>query len=351
MYEWYSDLTINIKWRGCYSKNIDVNIGTRQGGLSSPMLFNIFYQELIDRLSSQHCGISINKNSYNVFCYADDLILTSLTITGLQSLINISRNYITSHGLNFNPSKTTCTTFGTTHQVVNPTWSLNGVKLKQDESVTYLGTRLSNQTRDHIDSRITAARRAFYGLQGAGLCVRGANPLTIAHMYKTAIQPILTYGCSTIKLKPNDIDELEKVQTSLIKAALGLSKYSRNTPILRALKIKKIGRILDERHLSLTRAALHNTSKSRTFYLHIMHKCQYQHMNKHCNLLQRSKQICNSKGIMLLKYLFDESYALKCKLLFKDDSSDGIADSIATLFCTYDNPNSQYLTRLLLKPF
>ena len=39
---------------------------------------------------------------------------------------------------------------------------------------------------------------------------------------------------------------------------------------------------------------------------------------------------------MLLKYLFDESYALKCKLLFKDDSSDGIADAIATLFCTYN---------------
>ena len=131
---------------------------------------------------SQHCGISINKNSYNVFCYADDLILTSLTITGPQSLINISRNYITSHGLNFNPSKTTCTTFGTTHQVVNPTWSLNGVKLKQDESVTYLGTRLSNQTRDHIDSRITAARCAFYGLQGAGLCVRSANPNNCTHV-------------------------------------------------------------------------------------------------------------------------------------------------------------------------
>ena len=240
MYEWYSEFTINIKWRGCYSNNIDVNIGTtRQGGLSSPMLFNISYQELIDRLSSHHCGISINKNSYSAFCYADDLILMSLTITGLESLINIFRNYITSHGLNFNSSKTTCTTFGTTHQVVNPTWSLNGVKLKQDESVTYFGTRLSNQTRDHIDSRITAARSAFYGLQAAGLCVRGANSFTIAHMYKTAIQPILTYSCSTIKLKPNDIDELEKVQASLIKAALGLFKYSRNTPILRALNNTK----------------------------------------------------------------------------------------------------------------
>ena len=72
MYKWYSELTVNIKWRGCYRKNIYVNIGTRQDGRSSHILFNIFYQELINRLSSQHCGISINKNSYNVFSYADD---------------------------------------------------------------------------------------------------------------------------------------------------------------------------------------------------------------------------------------------------------------------------------------
>ena len=64
MYEWYSQLTINITWRGCYSKDVDVNIGTRQGGLSSPLLFNIFYQDLIDRLSTKHCGISINKESF-----------------------------------------------------------------------------------------------------------------------------------------------------------------------------------------------------------------------------------------------------------------------------------------------
>ena len=74
-----------------------------------------------------------------------------------------------------------------------------------------------------------------------------------------------------------------------VKTALGLPKYSRNTSILRALHIKKIREILEERHLSLTRAALHNTAKSRPFYLHIMNKCQYFHMNKHSNLLQRAK--------------------------------------------------------------
>ena len=38
----YSQLTINNKWRGCYSKDVDVNIDTRQGGLSSLLLSNIF---------------------------------------------------------------------------------------------------------------------------------------------------------------------------------------------------------------------------------------------------------------------------------------------------------------------
>ena len=264
MYEWYSQLTINITWRGCYSKDVDVNIGTRQGGLSSPLLFNIFYQDLIDRLSIKHCSISINKESFNVFCYSDDLILTSLTVTGLQSLINVSRDYITAHGLNFNSSKTTCTTFGTTHQEVKPTWNLNEVNLKQDDAVTYLETRLSNQTRDHIDSRITAARRAFYGLQGAGLCAGGVHPFTIARIYKTAIQPILTYGCSALNFKHTGINELEKAQASLINTALGLPKYSRNTPILRALHIKKISGILDERHLSLTRVCTAQYSKIKT---------------------------------------------------------------------------------------
>ena len=59
-------------------------------------------------------------------------------------------------------------------------------------------------------------------------------------------------------------------------------------------------------------------------------------MNKHSNLLQRVKLICNSNGIMLHRYLFNESYARKCKPQFRCDIADVIADSIYTLFCTCD---------------
>ena len=68
-------------------------IGTRQGGISSPLVFNIFYQELVAALSKCLRGFSINSDSFNVICYADDLILTSLSDTGLQELIDTASSY------------------------------------------------------------------------------------------------------------------------------------------------------------------------------------------------------------------------------------------------------------------
>ena len=75
---WYRAIYVQIKWGSALSEPISVHKGTRQGGLSSPFLFNLFYQDLINELSECTGGIIINKQSFNVFCYADDLMLASL---------------------------------------------------------------------------------------------------------------------------------------------------------------------------------------------------------------------------------------------------------------------------------
>ena len=66
-------------------------------------------------------GICIGSKNYNVFCYADEIMLTSLTSTILQSLINVANEYISLHGLIFNLRKTACTIFGTNHLTPLPT--------------------------------------------------------------------------------------------------------------------------------------------------------------------------------------------------------------------------------------
>ena len=144
-----------------------------------------------------------------------------------------------SHGLNFNPTKTICTTFGRCTFVNSPHWQLNGSILRDEPNVNYLGTVLSNNPKAHIDTRVQAARRAFYGLQSSGMCKGGVSPVVSAHMYKVTIQPILTYGCSTLNVSPCLIDQLDKYQAKLIKSSLGLPKWCRNTPPPPLLKAKK----------------------------------------------------------------------------------------------------------------
>ena len=64
------------------------------------------------RIHTIKYNISILKTTISIDL--EIIFLTSLIVTGLQDLINSAKSFIVSHGLNFNPSKTVCTTFGHT---------------------------------------------------------------------------------------------------------------------------------------------------------------------------------------------------------------------------------------------
>ena len=151
---------------------------------------------------------------------------------------------------------------------------------------------LSNNPKAHIDARVQSAGRAFYGLQSSGMCEGGVSLVVSAHMYKVAIQPILTYGCSTLNVSPCIIDQLDKYQAKLIKSSLGLPKCCRNTPLcFQVLNIKKIEQILQVQQLTLMKNAMISNSKARLFYLHMMRK---SHSVNNGNLFLRCNDICIS---------------------------------------------------------
>lgn len=347
---WYKDMCVRIKWENRLSDTINIEIGTRQGGLSSPFLFNIFYHDLIDTLSQSTEGININGETYNVFCYADDIMLASMTPRGLQSLIDISSEYIKSHGLNFNPSKTVCCTFGKCHFRYQPTWKLNDVTLESSDRVTYLGTTMSNDPSDHVDTRIRGARQAFYGLQSAGVCKDGVSPYTAAHIYNTAIRPILKFGCCTLPLIKTHVKELEQLQCLLLKTSLGLSKYSRNTSLRTALRVTPIENTIASEQLSLLKSALIGSSKARTFYSSMMNKNNQFNMEKHNGLLFRVNDVCKNNNISLLKYICSDRYAIQCKGQLLHIPQTGTSDSLSYLLQNY-NQQSKELVKLIVRSF
>ena len=103
-------MRVKIRNGKCLSEEIVIQRGTRQGGLTSPFLYNVYYKGMIDKLQECHHGVTIGKCCYNTFCYADDILLCSTTMTGLQELINIATDYVNQFGLRFNPARTICMT-------------------------------------------------------------------------------------------------------------------------------------------------------------------------------------------------------------------------------------------------
>ena len=71
---WYMNLVVQIKWNNELSGIIMINKGTRQGGLSSPFLVNLMYQDIVNELSDMNVGISINNTTYIGFLIKDVIL-------------------------------------------------------------------------------------------------------------------------------------------------------------------------------------------------------------------------------------------------------------------------------------
>ena len=136
------------------------------------------------------------------------MLLTSITVSGLQSLINTATTIISNDGLRFNPAKTVCTTFGPCAYTKEPVWNIDGVQLHNDRHVKYRGATLGiSGSKTRTKEMVSAAQRSFYALQVVGLHKDEVDPHTAAYLHKMVIAPTLTYGCNAIYMRKNDLHD------------------------------------------------------------------------------------------------------------------------------------------------
>ena len=80
---------MRARWGNEYSDWFVVKNGVRQGGILSPLLFNLYVDVISKELNKTHIDCTIGKIIVNHLYYADDLIFFCPSHKGLQQLLNM----------------------------------------------------------------------------------------------------------------------------------------------------------------------------------------------------------------------------------------------------------------------
>ena len=70
------------------SSELKVGNGTRQGGILSPLLYNIYINVVIKSISKCSIGCYLCFYRASILCYADDMVIMCPTKEGLYVLVN-----------------------------------------------------------------------------------------------------------------------------------------------------------------------------------------------------------------------------------------------------------------------
>ena len=149
---WYRNQRIYIKWGSYNSDSFSVANGVRQGGILSPLLYNIYTDPMIGNLNSIKTGYCINGNIINNLCYADDTTLFSPSLSGLQLLIDCCQKFANSNKITYNIEKSVILPIYYNKSHHNPIkLRIGNTCLRVVKAYKYLGHWISDNLSDEMD--------------------------------------------------------------------------------------------------------------------------------------------------------------------------------------------------------
>ena len=96
----YNNVRSCIRFDGFNSKYFSNNLGLMQGEVLSPILFSFYVNDFENEfINNGNCGLEFQDITLFLLMYADDMILMSESIQGLQNMLNTLSGYTEKWGL------------------------------------------------------------------------------------------------------------------------------------------------------------------------------------------------------------------------------------------------------------
>ena len=230
----YGKMTTKVRTQDGATETFPLSMGLMQGECLSPSLFSIYINDIDTQIDCiEDMGIHINGVKISILKYADDLVLISQSISGLQKGLNELHRYCHENKLTVNSSKSKLMYFSKTIKKKLPNVHYNINELEWVDSFKYLGITFSRRhtMKCAIEPLCQQARRAQTVLDLHAL----RHPtLSVEHMLKlfdTLIKPVLTFDCEV--WGTGNCDLVDKFYIGFLKKLLGV-KPNTNTSMVYA---------------------------------------------------------------------------------------------------------------------
>ena len=193
---WFTEQHLCVRWGGAISDTFTMSNGIRQGSVLSPLLFNVYVDQLNVLLNESRIGCHIGNKVLNNFAYADDLAIVCPSASGLNDLLRLCEEFARRHYIQFSTSKSVCMNVcpNSCRLGTQPDVYLCGSVLEYVQKFTYLGHVITDDFSDDDDIK----------KETRNLCARGNALIRIFHFANFDVKARLfvtycyTFYCSSL---------------------------------------------------------------------------------------------------------------------------------------------------------
>lgn len=218
-------------------KSFRIINGLQQGTVNSPILFNLFLLDLLNKIE-------------NIIAFADDIIIYQAENTiekinkNLQDSFNIVEKFSIDWQMKINAQKCETILFrppvDKCNYNVRKNWksfgiksSLNNTNIINKDSVKYLGIHLDKflYFNNHVKEILLKARNAFFIYKSLFFSRYISSRIKII-MYQSLIRPIITYGCPIwYNISPSYMEKIRLFERKCLRACTSLFRTSQSNYI------------------------------------------------------------------------------------------------------------------------
>lgn len=228
----YINVMCSVKLNAFNTDWFTVNTGLKQGCSLSPVLFNLYINDLALKLNVLNKGINIDGENVSILLYADDIVIIAATEKDLQSMLDVLNIWCSENFMTVNPLKSNIVHFR------NPSikrseylFKIGDINIDYASQYKYLGLLLT----EHLDYSITAKTVAQSANRALGLLISKAKSFgglpyeAFSKLYEATVCPVITYASAVWGTE--SFSCINAVQNRAARYFLNVGRYTPNAAV------------------------------------------------------------------------------------------------------------------------